>query len=360
MQRIALLALLLLTATVQALPPLGLTQVATNADSTSKLAVIDGVAYVSHHVGISLIGETGLAETIVPQSSIFQSPYQPTRAVRGEDGGVYVGMNFNAGGEFGDGGSSLYRLSAPNQAITNWDGYIALGFSSQLWGVGRSPGTFWGDVRLLSDNSGPIVRDFVLLSGGGFYTTEVLPGGLVVGDTAIPGTLGSAGAIIDRDDNLQFIADYGSTSAARERADGDGTNVSYNFGNGIVLSYGSRGWTSIDGVSPPLGYGSVQVTETDFALLGRWSGSYSVFFPGVNAAGDDLSVPLLEFFPELNALDFDYVTDIVSAGGQIHLLLSGDDGLWLYSAVDPTWVPEPNSALLMACALAPWAYRRRA
>jgi hypothetical protein len=58
-------------------------------------------------------------------------------------------------------------------------------------------------------------------------------------------------------------------------------------------------------------------------------------------------------------VDFDYVTDIASANGQVHLLLSGDDGLWLYSAVDPTWVPEPTSALLMACALAPLAYRRR-
>jgi hypothetical protein len=300
MQRIALITLFVLTATVQALPPLGLTQVATDADSTSKLEVINGVAYVSHHTGVSLVDTTGLAETIVPQSSIFQSPYQPTRAVQGEDGGVYVGMNFDAGGEFGSGGAALFLLDNPTQATASWDGLFALGFSAQLWGIGRPAGSFWSDVRLHSDGSGSVLPGISPLPGNGFHAKDVLPGGLVVGDAGIPGTIGSAGVILDQNDNLNFPIGSGSLTSARERADGNGINVGYDPGYGALILYGSRDGIFIQGHSSSLPYANVIVSGTDFSLLGDGADGYSVFFPGVNPAGDDLSVPLLDYFPELN------------------------------------------------------------
>jgi hypothetical protein len=356
MYRFAIL-LFLIASTAQALPPLGLTQVAATDDSTSQLVVIDGVAYVSHHTGVSLVDTTGLAETIIPQNAVFLNPSQPTRAVLGDDGEVYVGINYDAGGTIATGGASLFRLSEPTQAVASWEGLFALGFDSQRNGMGAtgdipSESAVWSRLHP-NETTSPVPASW-------FETRSVLPSGLVAGNASVAGTIGSAGATLDAADNIDFIDSFGSLWGARERADGDGINVGYDLGAANVVYFGSRGSTFIDGVSPSTSYRGVMVSETDFTLLSQWDGDYSVFFPGVNPAGDDLSVPLLSYFPDLSAVNFDAVTDIASADGQVHLLLSGDDGLWVYSAVDPTWVPEPTTALLAIVALIGPALRRRA
>ena len=342
------LALLLAAAPALSAPPLGLTQISSTSDDQSKLAVIDGVAYVSNRSGVTPVVSSGLLPTILPLSSVFQAPISATRVVKGGDGDLYYGFNYESGGDFGDGGSDLVRLQgSTNTTIASWDVLHALGFDSSLNGIGCINGNCFGDFAsrrlLLNGDSAPLPELW-------FDTVEVTPSGLAIGDAGIPGTLGAAPAVIDGDDQISFLSTHGRLLSGRERLDGGGINFAWDGGSNLTMFYPGQSPIPVEGAG---GEGtSVRVSGSDFAVAYTEAMEFSIaYYPGISPAGDNVAIPLLDYFPELTSLDFDEIADITSADGQIHLLLSGNDGLWLYVADDPTVVPEPACLALALLAI---------
>ena len=337
---------LLCAVTAYASPPLGLTQVSPAPASRSKLAVVDGVAYVSNSLGVTPVDDTGRLPVVEAPDGVFHGPISATRVVKGGDGRLYLGVNYESGGEYLNGGSILFQLSSGAMApVASWDGLDAIGFGSDLRGIGCRRGAclgYFSNRRLLPDGTE------TLLPGEWFKVVEVTPSGLAIGIANIPGTLGAAVASLSVDDEVSFLTDHGDVLNARERLDGGGVNFVWDGGLGATVYYAERGPYTI---GRSFDYTAL-VSESDFVVGYETIQNAVVFYPGVNPSGSNATVPLRDYFPDLRTLNFDEVTDIAPADGKIYLLFSGSDGLWLYTAVDPTVVPEPTSCAILLVSLA--------
>ena len=155
-------------------------------------------------------------------------------------------------------------------------------------------------------------------------------------------------------------------TSIQDRLDDNGVNIGLTSERLEGVRYGDGLPIDIDS-SLGLASGSptVIVSESDFTIISGRRGSgarpegHRLYYPGVNPAGSDQSVALLDFYPELQSIDIDKVIEATSSGGQIHLLLSGDDGLWLFAAPDPSLIPEPGTATLLLVAFGGMLLGRR-
>ena len=338
-------------------PPIGLTQLDTQPDRSAKLAVIGGVAYASRPDGVQPVDAAGVQPTIGLSHPTLGDLQSTSRVVEAAAGGVYVVGDFDrpAGQSFP--GSAVFRLDQPSTPLVTWEIDFALrtvGLDENLRAVANGIG-FPEPIELLPDGTSDI------LSPTAFSVADIEPGGLAIGDAVIPNTIGSAPVLFSPGSDVpDFLGFNGFSGSIEDRIDGNGVNIGFTEAFETVI-YGNGDTVQIDESIGAVGReGRPLVSGSDFVVIDiRFpSNNHLVYFPGVNPAGADRSVPLLDFFPDLQALAFDTVTDISSHGGQIHLLLSGDDGLWLYAAPDPTVIPEPTT-LLLAAAMGLGAPRRR-
>lgn len=91
-----------------------------------------------------------------------------------------------------------------------------------------------------------------------------------------------------------------------------------------------------------MSHGDFVVIDEFGALLSGLHG----YYPGIIPDHPDRAMPLLTIFPELAAIDIDVVTDLAAVDGYIYMALSGSDGLYLFSARDPSVIPEPTTFAL--------------
>ena len=336
-----------------ALPPLGITQLQTERDRDAELAVINGTAYVSGKDGVLPIDASGVGELIVPTSATFGPFVRTKRAVADLNGNVFFGAQFKRGeGLFGKfPGIELYELDNPLVAYDSWiTAGLLQGFDSSLNG-------YTIHAILLPNGTGISPIPFISNEIESFGVDRVAPSGILLGGGAIPNTLGAGPVLRSLGGTAELLAQSGASHSIRDRLDNNGVNIGYKN----LLRYGQALPIIID---PAEGHPrSIIVSESDFTVVNRGEDTLEapenhVFYPGVNPAGDDLSVPLIHLFPELQSLDFDDVSDVTSFGGNIHLLLSGQTGQWLFVAPDPSLIPEPTTASLVMGLFGTLALRR--
>jgi hypothetical protein len=94
------------------------------------------------------------------------------------------------------------------------------------------------------------------------------------------------------------------------------------------------------------------VSQRDFAAVNTGIGAF-VYFTG-QVPDDPLAVlPIEDVFPELAGVDVDMITDLhATPDGHIFMTLTGDDGLYLFGARDPSVIPEPQALALAILTLA--------
>lgn len=310
-------------------------------DETARIAVIGDTGYISTRDGIQPINQDGLLPLVAPVEPTFGPLIGTNRVVADSNGELFFGAKFDRRDFFFGRRGGLYSLEDPSTPARTWPGISSfVGFDSSLRG-------YTGIHVLMPDGS--IISPIPFMSDdiSQFFAGDVTPKGTVLGGGVIPGTIGEGPALLYTDGSAELLSFFGSGDSIRDRLDGDGVNVGY-VADLPVVRYGSS--PEIVLVRPMLQCCSfdIIVSESDFTAVsfGRGAKDQFVYYPGVNPAGDDLTVPLLDVFPALQSLDFDEVIDASSAGGQIHLLLSGDDGLWLFAAPDSTVVPESATATL--------------
>lgn len=180
----------------------------------------------------------------------------------------------------------------------------------------------------------------------------VTPCGYAIGDSVIPGTIGSAPAQWTPEGTFSFILGNGVVTSSRDRNDGQGINVGfYEFDPTIKLGDNYYYIQDMNGEHYD-GSGGVLVSQSDFAIVQDWAFPANkpkyAFFPGIVPGFPDRAVKLLNIFPELATVDIDVIHDLASVDGYLYMTLSGSDGTFLFGARDPSViVPEPATAVLM-------------
>ncbi len=342
-----------------ALPPLGLTQIDIEEDPSARLAVFDGTAYVSTDAGIYPIDELGVQSVLVPSPSGFGAIAGTTRVVKSVSGDLIVAATFDRQPGVA-GGAVALALNDLQSPILAWSFFGSVSaIDSRLRAVGIDL-----DGYVLNENGSV---EFFGANSNFFRPYDLTPNGVAYGTGAIPNTIGAAPALLDLDGGFEFLAGFGGPNSIRERSDIEGINVAYSA-EYLTVEYADSRIFNIDESQNrfPLGNEFIHVSESDFVVVQTRSFPQSAsladilaYYPGINPAGIDRSVPLGDLFPELSTIDFDYITDISSSEGQIHLLLSGDDGLWLFAARDPSVVPEPSTVCIGAVLLIGFAALRK-
>lgn len=346
MRTFATIVLCAIQSTVYGAIPAGLSHVAdTTPTFGAALDVFGGKAYLSGRAGLIVFDGSSPAAPTVPSNDSFGDFKYTTRAIESPDGTIYFGASFDIDrSPFKSRGAAVYQLEAPDSAVIEWEGLNAAGFDRSLNGFGYFEA--WGNGARLSAN-GDVTHVSPLWLGG----AEVTPNGVIAGQASPPGSLGVAAAMLLNDDSVHFLNSQGLLTSARDRNDGAGANFGYWGSGAYTVQYGDTTQFSVDS---PLGYeedgAQILVSQSDFVVFRRTGApEYRAFFPGVNPIADNLSVPLIEVFPELSSVNINRVHDIASVDGNLYMLFSGDDGLWLYTAQDPSVVPEPSSlAVLVA------------
>lgn len=350
--------------TASALPPLGLTRVSEQSSFLSSLSVIDGVAYVSTPAGVYPLDATGVGSPIVPTPPVgYSDLMDTTRVVVGPGGLAHFAAEF-ASGPSGPGEHlfATYSIADPTSAISP---------GLQLFGPGdviRRLGGIDSSLRVLvNDGFGNVLELFAdgtsrseALHGTDFVLeiAEVAPNGVAAVVAAIPNTLGAAGALLLPNGRVSFLGPsggFGSVGSIKVTENG-----SMNIGTWAdrhYVAYGDEPPIGIDAsIDSSWNDGQTLVSESRFTVIADcWFArdpDHRAFFPGISDEGLDQSVPLESLFPELRRLDYDHIVDMTSQEGQIHLLLTGPAGLWLFAAPDPSLIPEPTALVLVGLAIA--------
>lgn len=334
--------LLLLSATISSAIPLGFTQISDKPNDDAVLTVIDGIAY---------------------GSKAF---------IKGEDGNVYYPRLYSTYNEdwvevhnYG-----VFNIDQPGVPVVNtpiiYNNSVELqhGFLS-IYGMDenfniyatvknyrdqyRTPYHTFPVYKITPENK---IEEIVV--EGAWELIDIEPNGYMIGTGYIPGTIGSGSFLVAPDGSSILAGGGASGNNAATRRDGNGINLAINY-PAFTVTYGDGRRVEVQ--SPdgqyPHSIEDVYASENDFVVFttrdyvnGEIYYEDFAYFPGINPTSEDWSVSLEEYFPELQNLDYDRVVDIASSEGRLHLLLSGEDGLWIYAANDPTFVPEPSSAAL--------------
>ncbi len=349
---VAIVVGLLWCRTSIALPPLGLTQIRIDEDRSARFAVIDGVAYASTSAGVFPIDAAGVQPVLVPAPSGFGPLIQTTRVLKSDTGRLVFAATFDRE-QFSSSGGVALDLSDLQNPLVVWN--------------------FGGRVRAINSTLGGISSGRILLNDGSIVNTgasefffsgaDMTASGVAIGDATIPGTAGGAPALRTQVGEITILGSFGEPGGVKQRSDDQSLNYGYSE-NWFTVVYGGSTEMNIDESIGRMSFGgSVHVSETDFVVVEASDPDtlvrdFLAYYPGINPAGRDRSVPLGDLFPELSTIDFDYITDISSSEGQIHMLLSGDDGLWLFAARDPSVVPEPSTVCLGALLMVGFAALR--
>lgn len=179
---------------------------------------------------------------------------------------------------------------------------------------------------------------------------------------AVPGTIGSAAAIVYPNDEIEFLSNFGIATSVRSTQSGALNVGIVTAGPGI--RYGDDPVVAID---PAAGDGLVDiervlVSESPFAVLAEFPSAFAqhqAYYPGVIADDPTRAIVLNELFPELAAIDYRDVLDVSSYQNQLHLLLANDSQLWVYTTADPSLVPEPLTATYVLLAIGLVTPRRK-
>lgn len=323
-----------------ALPPLGLTQI--DAGFT-VIEIIDGAAYFSGHTGVQRMSSEGDLDFAPILHPMFDTTDGVTRVVKALDGGLYVAANFSNNSSFPF-GAALFRLDQPSTPIVNWGESGVQGVARDLtvFGTLESGFQFVASKFLLDGSIEPLEfppgADPTMHST---YVTSSTPQGYVLGDTGIPGTLGSAPAFWTPSGEFSFVAPFGVPSSIRDRQDGDGTNIGWDSG----VKYGQQPPIYINQGGP-----HVIVSHSEFAIKQDYAFPADpkyAFYPGIVPGFPNRAVPLLDVFPQLASINIDVIHDLASVDGYLYMTLSGDDGTFLFGALDPSVIPEPAGMVLM-------------
>jgi hypothetical protein len=336
---------------LHALPPLGLTQITPATDAGSSLEIIDGTAYLTTATGIWTVDS-------VATTSFFEVPSSPasiTPAVKGTDGEIYIAANY---GPINFSESTLLRFDATLTPVVTWGpNALAVGVDSQL----RMFDSY--GARFLPDGSFDDYLD--TLAGSTIESLHaVTPNGYVLGAAQIPNTIGSSPALWNPDGSFaSFLFGVGFAGSIRDRADGNGVNVSDGDSGQVILGAIEYSLADTNGVPVPAGPTYTRVSHSNFVVgmiddFSPASDELFGFFPGIVPAFENRVVPLFDLFPALSTIDIDGISTIASVDGNFYMAISGSDGLYLFGAPDPSFVPEPMTlALMMALAL-PLALKR--
>jgi hypothetical protein len=336
---------------LHALPPLGLTQITPATEAGLNLEIIDGAAYLTTATGIWTVDSVATTSFI----EVTPSPTSITPVVKGTDGEIYVAANI---GPINSSESTLYRFDQTLTPVVTWGpNALAMGIDSQLRMF-----DFYG-ARFLPDGS---FDDYLESPIGSVIgpVSGVTPSGYVLGDAQIPNTIGSSPALWNPDGSFaSFLFGVGFAGSIRDRADGNGVNVS--DGDSGQVNLGSDGYSLADESGSPLPMGGtfVQVSQSDFLVgqiddFGPNPDEFFGFFPGIVPGFDNRVVSLFDLFPILSTIDIDGISTIASVDGNFYMAITGSDGLYLFGAVDPSLVPEPATFALMMALVMPLALRR--
>lgn len=343
-----------------ALPPLGLTQISPSPIPLSNLELIDQVAYSGVPGGIWTVDSTG-AKTFLPISHpTLGLPYSVTRAVKAFDGDLYAAANFGSASIYT--GASLYSLDQLSTPIVTWESSQVVGVDINLRGFGNQEDAtrflLNGSTELLDYPAGA-EPDYT-----GTGAAAATPTGYVIGNAAIPMTIGAAPALWAPTGDFSFVDGIGFATSIRDRNDGNGVNYGWNTGEPVVrLGEGGIFFISDQDGGPIDLAESVLVAHSDFAVFDgnpfTSTAEYLAFYPGLIPGFPDRSRPLLDIFPDLATIDIDIITDLASVNGYLYMTISGEDGLFLFGARDPSVIPEPATfALAFVGAVATLFIRR--
>lgn len=350
-------ALFAFASLANALPPLGLTPVSDTATG-GGLAVIDGVAYVSRANGVIPIDSEGVGSTIVPTPAASDSNLLAvTRAVPGPDGAPYIVAEYLSEPDaygFEEYFVAWHSLASPDAPVAmqslpsdieTRDGYTHLrGVDSDLR-VLIDDGYFQLSELLLDGSS-----NLLELQGSQYINVfDVAPNGVAIGSAWVPNSIASAGALLYPDGRVVFtdsnLFPFGDANSV-DVSPTEELNIGF-WSDGYLVRYGDEPPIEIDpSFESGFGDGRVLVSESRFAVISDRSSSdpdHRAFFPGISEEGPDRSVALEDLFPALATINYDRIAGLTSQDGQVHLLLSGDAGLWLFAAPDPSLIPEPTT-----------------
>jgi len=337
-----------------ALPPLGLTRIADEPDADAELAIVGDVAYISGRRDIWVLDDNATIDTFRLMHPDLGMHSNPSRVVKGPDETLYVGATFlrSDTSPFSD-GVGLFALNNLADPIATWEARLDLvGFGSDLRGVANHQ--TGQPVRLLADGT---IEELQFPEGtpnmeAGFVTS-MSESGYAVGHAFVPGTIGDAASLWTPSGDHSFLDVGGSAIDVQDRIDGQGINIGWKFVS-IVSQYGDFGVVhpNLENYVIGSGEGGILLTNGDFAVLRAglpvpYLGFQPSFVPGV----PERALPIEEFFPELAAVRFDDITDVVAADDHIFITLSSEDGLYLFAARDPSVIPEPGTwglAVLLA------------
>ncbi len=234
--------------------------------------------------------------------------------------------------------------------MVNW-GNDAEGTNANVVGLDRNLKGY-GVTGVQSDLPAQFNLDGTLteMDGGNLSVVLAVSGsGFSVGSAFIPGTIGTGAALWDPKGflNRSILRNYAGASGTSisDRWDGHGLNI------GISVPA-----TAILGDSPPveildpqgeiIGRGISQVSQSDFTIVSPRSDDVYVYYPGVAADHPDRAMLIEDVFPELRTIDFEESSTPYAVDGHVYMVLSGDDGSFLFGAPDPSLIPEPTGIVL--------------
>lgn len=337
-----------------ALPPLGLTKLGPASDQYQNVSLIDGSAYVGRTEGIVIVDDGGQITQVTLSLSTSSRFFNHTHHfVKADDGRVLVGANLE------NGRAAVFDLSQPTTPLRTWPAEVfsILTDGSVIANV-ATPGNppnhaarlmLDGTILEFPDQDGLTDPELSFATSNGYSS----------GEMSIPGTIGTDLVLFGPDGQVILFEDditWGLT-------DRDGGEEIVYFDRQIVVvniaEPASFYSVDIDFNGNPGGLGLPYIlSETNMLFLNRpVSGNHLVStnpFSPPGPDGENATVrlkPLLEVFPDLPPMVDSEILDVDTGDGRFYLLFETGGQAYLYGGIDPSVVPEPATALLIAMIL---------
>lgn len=344
-----------------ALPPLGITPLESLAERTTQLSVIEGTAYVSTPGGVWIVPPMDPQSFTDIEHPTLGTPSDITRVVKAPDGNLYAAANFEIAADHH--AAALFRLDMPNAPLVTWDQnpisdplwnpFGVVGIDKNLRILGNIAGEYPGAAARF-ELDGQIVPLAIPVGSVGVGIVDVSLDGFALGNGHVPFSIGEDAAVWMPDETVGFLGTGAFAWSLRDRVDGFGINLGFSL-SPAQIKLGNAPYkelTTIDGLEVR---GDPLVSESDFVVTN--GGSFTIdgvlgYYPGLVPIHPDVAIPLEQIFPELAIIDFDFVGDLTSVNGYIYMTVSGDDGLMLFGARDPSVIPEPMSLTLALVGIA--------
>ncbi|QDT67848.1 hypothetical protein MalM25_07550 [Planctomycetes bacterium MalM25] len=353
----------------------------------TKLAFYDGAAYLSTETGL-FRHKRGVGLERIDLTHPRGEVRSVARVARARDGGgLYVAAGFETGGFLSPWDGALFSLADPMTPVQTFNRpdleYVAVDDALRAYASSED-----FQYVLPPDNS-PVLT----LPDAGLVLTAVTHSGLRLIDAELLAPDGSrvnsgvTGPIIhaqDRQDGagINVVAAHqsgpsnndGEFSTRRGEGEAEGLSLpraarpSRTLDAGAWVTTGDivLSWREVVFTQPPyeglIQRGHRLHLPAEHFPFDEYQPSQGNLFqngPVANSTGTLWSAPLEELYPELRQIDFERVTDFVTSEGQMHFSLTGSEGMWLFSAADPTFIPEPSGGVLAWLVLGALSSRTR-